>query len=208
MSYMLDEPKESPRGIVQIAAAVSNALLGIAMIAASLRGLFEIAVVAFDIADQTWVSLGAQITAELGSDVATLFESFQIDIAVILTTLADQNNLPEFGAWVRQILALLMVAAVALGVAGAAPLWVARALWSRRSNRAVLLFAVMLSAIGAFGLLVTGAPQQIWGLVLANGLLTLVPQQIWGLVLANGLLTLVASRTIRPPALRAESAQA
>jgi hypothetical protein len=208
MSYMLDEPKESPRGIAQIAAAISNALLGIAMIAASLRGLFEIAVVAFDIADQTWVSLGAQITAELGSDVATLFESFQIDIAVILTTLADQNNLPEFGAWVRQILALLMVAAVALGVAGAAPLWVARALWSRRSNRAVLLFAVMLSAIGAFGLLVTGAPQQIWGLVLANGLLTLVPQQIWGLVLANGLLTLVASRTIRPPALRAESAQA
>jgi hypothetical protein len=208
MSYMLDEPKESPRGIVQIAAAVSNALLGIAMIAASLRGLFEIAVVAFDIADQTWVSLGAQITAGLGTDVETLFETFQIDIAVILTTLADQNNLPEFGAWVRQILALLMVAAVALGVAGAAPLWVARALWSRRSNRAVLLFAVMLSAIGAFGLLVTGAPQQIWGLVLANGLLTLVPQQIWGLVLANGLLTLVASRTIRPPALRAESAQA
>jgi hypothetical protein len=208
MSYMLDEPKESPRGIVQIAAAVSNALLGIAMIAASLRGLFEIAVVAFDIADQTWVSLGAQITAGLGTDVETLFETFQIDIAVILTTLADQNNLPEFGAWVRQILALLMVAAVALGLAGAAPLWVARALWSRRSNRAVLLFAVMLSAIGAFGLLVTGAPQQIWGLVLANGLLTLVPQQIWGLVLANGLLTLVASRTIRPPALRAESAQA
>jgi hypothetical protein len=195
MSYMLDEPKESPRGIVQIAAAVSNALLGIAMIAASLRGLFEIAVVAFDIADQTWVSLGAQITAGLGTDVETLFETFQIDIAValtaLLTTLADQNNLPEFGAWVRQILALLMVAAVALGLAGAAPLWVARALWSRRSNRAVLLFAVMLSAIGAFGLLVTGAPQQIWGLVLANGLLTLV-----------------ASRTIRPPALRAESAQA
>jgi hypothetical protein len=205
---MLDEPKESPRGIVQIAAAISNALLGVAMIAASLRGLFEIAVVAFDIADQTWVSLGAQITTGLGTDVETLFETFQIDIAVILTTLADQNNLPEFGAWVRQILALLMVAAVALGVAGAAPLWVARALWSRRSNRAVLLFAVMLSAIGAFGLLVTGAPQQIWGLVLANGLLTLVPQQIWGLVLANGLLTLVASRTIRPPALRAESAQA
>jgi hypothetical protein len=197
---MLDEPKESPRGIAQIAAAVSNALLGVAMIAASLRGLFEIAVVAFDIADQTWVSLGAQITAGLGTDVETLFETFQIDIAVILTTLADQNNLPEFGAWVRQILALLMVAAVALGVAGAAPLWVARALWSRRSNRAVLLFAVMLSAIGVFGLLVTGAPQQIWGLVLANGLLTLVPQQIWGLVLANGLLTLVASRTIRPAA--------
>jgi hypothetical protein len=40
-----------------------------------------------------------------------------------------------------------------------------------------------LSAIGVFGLLVTGAPQLIWGLVLANGLLTLV-----------------ASRTIRPVA--------
>ncbi|RLT26187.1 MAG: hypothetical protein DWI47_02800 [Chloroflexi bacterium] len=203
MSYMLDEPKESPRGIAQIAAAISNALLGIAMIAASLRGLFEIAVVAFDIADQTWVSLGTQITAELGTqiatelggDVATLFESFQIDITVALTTLlatlADQNNLPEFGAWVRQILALLMVAAVALGVAGAAPLWVALALWSRRSSGAVLLFGALLSAIGAFGLVVTGAPQVIWGLVLANGVLTLV-----------------ASRTIRPPVLRAESAQA
>jgi len=76
-----------------------------------------------------------------------------------------------------------MVAAVALGLAGAAPLWVARALWSRHSSRAVLLFGVALSALGAFGLIVTGAPQLIWGLVLANGLLTLV-----------------ASRTIRPSA--------
>jgi hypothetical protein len=180
---MLDEPKRAPRGIVQIAAAVSNALLGVVLIAAGLAGLVAIAVVTLDIADQTWVSLGAQITAELGSDVATLLATFQIDIAVILTTLADQNNLPELGAWVRQILALLMVAAVALGLAGAAPLWVARALWSRRSSRAVLLFGVALSAIGAFGLLVTGAPQLIWGLVLANGLLTLV-----------------ASGTIRPSA--------
>jgi hypothetical protein len=183
MSYMLDEPKESPRGIVQIAAAVSNALLGVVLIAAGLAGLVAIAVVALDIADQTWVSLGAQITAQLGSDVAALFETFQIDIAVILTTLADQNNLPEFGAWVRLILALLMVAAVALGLAGAAPLWVARALWAQRSSRAVLLFGVTLSAIGVFGLLVTGAPQLIWGLVLANGLLTVV-----------------ASRTARPSA--------
>ena len=183
MSYMLDEPKQAPRGIVQIAAAVSNGLIGVALIVAGLAGLVAIAVVALDIADQTWVSLGAQITAQLGSDVATLFETFQIDIAVILTTLADQNNLPEFGAWVRQILAILMVAAVALGVAGAAPLWVARALWSRRSSRAVLLFGVLLSAIGVVGLVVTGAPQLIWGLVLANGLLTLV-----------------ASRTIRPSA--------
>ena len=180
---MLDEPKQAPRGIVQIAAAVSNGLIGVALIVAGLAGLVAIAVVALDIADETWVSLGAQITAQLGSDVATLFETFQIDIAVILTTLADQNNLPEFGAWVRQILAILMVAAVALGVAGAAPLWVARALWSRRSSRAVLLFGVLLSAIGVVGLVVTGAPQLIWGLVLANGLLTLV-----------------ASRTIRPSA--------
>jgi len=180
---MLDEPKRAPRGIVQIAAAVSNGLIGVALIVAGLAGLVAIAVVALDIADQTWASLGAQITSQLDSDVASLFETFQIDVAVILTSLADQNNLPEFGAWVRQILALLMVAAVALGLAGAAPLWVARALWSRHSSRAVLLFGVALSAIGAFGLIVTGAPQLIWGLVLANGLLTLV-----------------ASRTIRPSA--------
>jgi hypothetical protein len=187
---MIDEPKESPRGIVQIAATISNGLLGVALIAGGLLGLAAIAAAAVDIADQTWVSLGAQITTELGSEVATLFETFQIDIAVILTTLAEQNNLPEFGAWVRQILAVLMVAAVALGLAGAAPLWVARALWVRRSNRAVLLFGVALSVVGTFGLLVAGAPQLIWGLVLANGLLTLV-----------------ASRTNRPLALRAESAQ-
>ena len=180
---MLDEPKESPRGIVQIAATISNGLLGIVLIAAGVLGLVAVALAAVDIADQTWVSLGAQITTELGTDVETLFETFQIDVAVILTTLAEQNNLPEFGAWVRQILAVLMVAVVALGLAGAAPLWVARSLWSRRSNRAVLLFGVVLSAIGAFGLLVTGAPQLIWGLVLANGLLTLV-----------------ASRTTRPSA--------
>jgi len=167
MNYMVDEPKESPRGV--------------ALVAAGLLGLVTIAVAAADIADQTWASLGAQITAELGIDVATLFETFQIDIAVILTTLAEQNNLPEFGAWVRQILALLMIAAVALGLAGAAPLWVARALWLRRSSRAVLLFGVVFSAVGVIGLLVTGAPQLIWGLVLANGLLTLV-----------------ASRTARP----------
>ncbi|MFM8428559.1 MAG: hypothetical protein ACKN93_02300, partial [Candidatus Limnocylindrus sp.] len=111
---------------------------------------------------------------ELGDDIVALFETFQIDIAVILAGIAEQNNLPEFGAWVRQILALLMVAVVALGLAGAAPLLVARALWSRQSSRAVLLFGVLLSVIGTFGLLVTGAPQIIWGLVLANGLLTLV----------------------------------
>jgi hypothetical protein len=180
---MLDKPTVAPRGIAQIAAAASNALLGTVLIAAGLAGLVAIAVVAVDIADQTWASLGAQITSQLGSDIASLFQTFQIDIAVILTSLAEQNNLPEFGAWVRQILALLMVAAVALGLAGAAPLWVARALWSRRSSRGVLLFGVALSAIGTFGLFVTGAPQLIWGLVLANGLLTLV-----------------ASRTIRPSA--------
>jgi hypothetical protein len=181
MNYMVDEPKESPRGVAQTAATISNGLLGVALVAAGLLGLVTIAVAAADIADQTWASLGAQITAELGIDVATLFETFQIDIAVILTTLAEQNNLPEFGAWVRQILALLMIAAVALGLAGAAPLWVARALWLRRSSRAVLLFGVVFSAVGVIGLLVTGAPQLIWGLVLANGLLTLV-----------------ASRTARP----------
>jgi len=180
---MLDKPTVAPRGIAQIAAAVSNLLLGLALIAAGLIGLVAIAAVAVDIADQTWASLGAQITSQLGSDVATLFETFQIDVAVILTSLADQNNLPEFGTWVRQILALVMVAAVALGLAGAAPLWVARALWSRHSSRAVLLFGILLSAIGVVGLLVTGAPQLIWGLVLANGLLTLV-----------------ASRTARPSA--------
>jgi hypothetical protein len=64
VTYVLDEVKESPRGIAQIAAAVSNALLGVALIAAGLFGLVAIAVAAFDIADQTWVSLGAQITAE------------------------------------------------------------------------------------------------------------------------------------------------
>lgn len=175
---MLDEPKESPRGIAQIAATVGNALLGITLIAASLASLVAIAVVALDIADQTWATLGAQITAQLGADVVALFETFQIDIAVILAALAEQNNLPEFGAWVRQLLALLMVAAVALGMAGAAPIWVARALWSRRSSRAVLIFGVTLSTIGVFGLLVTGAPQLIWGLVLADGLLTLVASRM------------------------------
>ena len=183
MSSVLEKPIVAPRGIVQIAAAASNLLLGTVLIAAGLFGAVAIVVVAADIADQTWASLGAQITSQLGSDVASIFESFQIDIAVILTTLADQNNLPEFGAWVRQILALLMVAAVALGLAGAVPLWIAQALWSRRSSRAVLLVGVVLSTIGAIGLLVTGAPQLIWGLVLANGLLTLV-----------------ASRTVRPSA--------
>ena len=183
MSSVLEKPIVAPRGIVQIAAAASNLLLGTVLIAAGLSGAVAIVVVAADIADQTWASLGAQITSQLGSDVASIFESFQIDIAVILTTLADQNNLPEFGAWVRQILALLMVAAVALGLAGAVPLWIAQALWSRRSSRAVLLVGVVLSTIGAIGLLVTGAPQLIWGLVLANGLLTLV-----------------ASRTVRPSA--------
>lgn len=175
---MLDEPEESPRGIAQIAATVGNALLGITLIAASLASLVAIAVVALDIADETWATLGAQITAQLGADVVALFETFQIDIAVILAALAEENNLPEFGAWVRQLLALLMVAAVALGMAGAAPIWIARALWSRRSSRAVLIFGVTLSAIGVFGLLVTGAPQLIWGLVLADGLLTLVASRM------------------------------
>lgn len=183
MNYVLDEPREAPRGIAQIAATISNTLLGVALVATGLVGLIAIAAAALDIADQTWISLGARITAELGVDVATLFETFQIDIAVILATVAEQNNLPEFGALVRQVLALLMVGAAALVLAGAAPLWVARAIWSRRPERAVLLYVVLLIALGAAGLAVAG-----------------VPQLIWGLALANGLLTLVASRTIRPSA--------
>jgi hypothetical protein len=178
---MLDETPRESRGIAQIAATISNGLLGIAFVAMGLISVVAIAVVAVDIADQTWASLGAQITAALGTDIAALFATFQIDIGVILANLADQNNLPEFGAWVRQMLALLMVAAVALGFAGAAPLWIARALWSRRSRGAVLRYGALLSLIGVAGLLINGAPQVIWGLVLVNGLLTTL-----------------ASRTIRP----------
>ena len=64
---MLDEPIKETRGTAQIAATISNSLLGVALIAAGVVGLVAIAVVALDIADQTWVSLGAQITAELGA---------------------------------------------------------------------------------------------------------------------------------------------
>ena len=70
---MLDAPKATPRGIAQIAATISNGLLGVVLMAAGLVGLVAIAVVTLDVADQTWVSLGAQITAELGADVAALF---------------------------------------------------------------------------------------------------------------------------------------
>lgn len=171
---MLDEPKRSTRGVAQIAATTSNALMGVALAAAGLLSLMLIIFVAVDIADQTWASLGAQITAQLGPDVAALFASFQIDISVILASLAEQNNLPEFGAWVRQALGLLMVGSVALGLAAAAPLWVARAIWVYQSRRAVLAFGALLTLLGVVGILVTGAPQILWGLVLANGLLTLV----------------------------------
>ncbi len=183
MSYMLDEPKARARGVLQIAAAIGNAIIGLLLLAAGTLSLVLIAVVAMDIADQTWATLGARITAELGSDVVALFETFQIDVAVILSSLAEQNNLPEFGAWVREILALLMVLAVALGLSSAAPLWIARELWRHGVRRSVLAYGALLAVIGAFGLLVAGAPQLIWGLVLANGLLTLV-----------------ASRTVRPSA--------
>lgn len=180
---MTATPREAPRGITEIAATISNALLGALLIVASLLGLVAIMIVAVDIADQTWASLGAQIAAQLGSDIASLFATFQIDIATILTSLAEQNNLPEFGPWVRQLLGLVMMFTVALGLAGVTPIWVARSIWSRRSSSGVRLFGVLFGAIGLVGLLVTGGPHLIWGLVLANGLLTLV-----------------ASRAIRPSA--------
>lgn len=177
---MLETPKRASRGVTQIAAATSNTIAGLALIAVGLLSLVLLAAIALDVADQTWASLGTQITDQLGTDVASLFAAFQIDLSVILSSIAEQNNLPEFGAWVRQVLGLLMVGSVALVLAAAAPLWVARAIWGARSGRAVLSFGALLTLLGVMGILITGAPQIIWGLVLANGLLTLVASRTTG----------------------------
>lgn len=171
---MLETPTKPARGVVQIAAATCNATLGSLLIAAGSASMVFITFVAIDVADQTWASLGSQITAQLGADVAALFASFQIDLAVILTSVAQQNNLPEFGPWVRQALGLLAVLSAAVGLAGAAPLWISRAIWRGHSRQSVLAFGLLVSAMGIIGLLITGAPQLIWGLVLACGLLTVV----------------------------------
>lgn len=181
MSYMLDAPTGRARGVLQIAATISNALIGALLLVAGALSLVLIGVVAIDIANETWVTLGERITAELGSDIAALFATFQIDVSAILSSFATQNNLPEFGSWVRQMLAVLMVIAVTLGLASAAPLWIARGLWSRGARRPVLMYGAVLAVVGAYGLLISG-----------------VPQLIWALVLFNGLLTLAAGRTLRP----------
>ncbi|MEI6156600.1 MAG: hypothetical protein WCP88_05325 [bacterium] len=175
---MLDQPKGRARSVLQIAATISNTLLGLLLLVAGALSLSLIAFAAIDIADQTWATLGERITSELGSDVAALFQTFQIDVASILSSLASQNNLPEFGAWVRQILALLMVASFALGLAGAAPLFVARELWTFSARRSVLVYGALLVVIGVVGLIIAGVPQITWGLVLINGLLTLLSSRM------------------------------
>ena len=70
---MLDAPTGRARGVLQIAATISNALIGALLLVAGALSLVLIGVVAIDIANETWITLGERITAELGSDIAALF---------------------------------------------------------------------------------------------------------------------------------------
>ena len=174
MRYMIDDPAPKGRGAVQIAATAANAALGAALFLVGAALAAGIAFAAVDIAPETWASLGASLNSALGEDLAALFATFQIDLGTILAEAARSSNLPEFGLLVRQGLALLLVVALAIALAGVTPLLVARAIWRRDLVRGVRLYGTLLLAIGALGVAVNGAPQIVWGLIVGIGALTLV----------------------------------
>ena len=171
---MIDEPTPRGRGVVQIAATAANALLGSALVLLGAALAATITFTALDIAPETWSSLGASLTSALGEDLASLLATFQIDLGTLLAEAARSNNLPEFGLLVRQALSLLLVVALAIALAGAAPLLVARAIWRRDLGRSVRLYGALLVTSGVLGIAINGAPQIFWGLTVGIGALSLV----------------------------------
>jgi hypothetical protein len=169
--------KTSVRGALLMVAAATNALLSLLLLLVGtvlIGGLINLALVA---ANTSWSLLGARAAAELGEEFVALLDLFGIDPAALLEEFVAAQGLPAFDRFARDLLAALFVGVALFIPAGVAAGLAAVRIWrlTPASDRGVLqLYALLVTLLGAIGLIIAAAPHLIWGPVLIVGLLTLV----------------------------------
>jgi hypothetical protein len=165
------------RGVLLMVAAVANAILSLLLLLVGIvliGGLFNVALVA---GNTSWALLGARAAAELGEEFVALLELFGIEAASLLEEFAVSQGLPAFDRFARDLLAALFVGVALFAPSGVASGLAAARIWrlTPGAERGVLqLYALVVTLLGALGLLIAAAPHPIWGLVLVIGLLTLL----------------------------------
>ena len=165
------------RGVLLIVAAGTNALLSLLLLLVGvvlIGGLINLALVA---SNTSWSLLGARAAAELGEEFVALLALFGVDPAVLLEEFVASQGLPAFDRFARDLLAALFVGVALFIPAGVASGLAALRIWrlTPAAERGVLqLYALLVTLLGALGLLIAAAPHLIWGPVLVVGLLTLL----------------------------------
>jgi len=165
------------RGVLLMVAAAANAILSLLLLLVGIvliGGLFGVAV---DVGDTSWGLLGARAAAELGEEFVALLLMFGADPAALLEEFAASQGLPAFDRFARDLLAALFVGVALFIPSGVASGLAAARIWrlTPAAERGVLqLYAVVVTLLGALGLLIAFAPHLIWGPVLVVGLLTLL----------------------------------
>lgn len=165
------------RSVLLTLAAATNALLSLLLLLVGIvliGGLFNVALVA---GNTSWALLGARAAAELGEEFVALLQLFGADPAALLAEFVASQGLPAFDRFARDLLAALFVGVALFIPSGVAAGLAAARIWrlTPAAERGVLqLYAVIVTLLGALGLLIAAAPHPIWGLVLVVGLLTLL----------------------------------
>ena len=168
-------PRE--RGVLQGAAVIGNALLGVVSLGFGLLAAVATLAAAIDLADLTWVGVGRTVADQLGDDALAALAAFGIDPAALVVEAAAQAGLAEPGLIARAVLAALFVGLALFIESGVVALAAAHALWHAnlaRPPRLLALNAARLVVVGLFGLAIAGAPQPIFGAWVIVGALTLL----------------------------------
>jgi len=169
--------RKNGRGVLLIVAAATNALLSLLLLLVGtvlIGGLINLALVA---GNTSWALLGARAAAELGEEFVTLLTLFGTDPGALLQEFVTTQGLPSFDRFARDLLAALFVGVALFIPSGVASGLAAARIWrlTPAAERGVLqLYAVVVTLLGALGLLIAAAPHLIWGPVLVVGVLTLL----------------------------------
>jgi hypothetical protein len=163
------------RGVLQIAAVIGNALIGVVLLAFGCAALVALLGSSIAIGGETWESLGTQVASQLGPDATSILQLFDVNLSTLFADFAASQGLPPLDVFTREILAATFVGLALFIQAGVTVLVAARGIWRLQSaGRGLLrLYGVVLTLIGAAGLAIAAAPHLIWGLIVALGLLTL-----------------------------------
>ena len=165
------------RGVLLIAAATSNGILALLLLLVGIvliGGLIYVSLIA---GNESWTSLGARAAAELGEEFVALLALFGADPGALLQEFVTAQGLPPFDRFARDLLAALFVGVALFIPAGVASGLAAARIWrlTPAADRGVLqLYAVVVTLLGAIGLLIAAAPHLIWGSVLLIGLISLL----------------------------------